>query len=455
MSKIKVYRIRKLSADFEMPGDKSMSHRSMMMAGFADGMTRVTGFLPSEDCLSTLHAMQALGVEIDSISPTEFLVYGRNGKFLPSGEPLDCGNSGTTMRLMCGLLAGQPFSTKLFGDASLSKRPMKRIKEPLESMGATIRCEGADNRPPVEVTGGNLKGIDYTTPVPSAQLKSAILLAGLQAEGHTRVTEKTLSRDHTERMLRHFHANLVQEDTRITVNGRTQLHAQDFCVPGDFSSAAFWLVAAASMPGARLKIRNVGLNPTRTGLLTVLLRMGAQLRESVNDDRTEPSGSLEIVEGTRLKGTEIGGAEIPNVIDEIPIIAVAAALAQGKTVIKDAAELRVKESDRLAAIATNFRAFGVPIEETSDGLIIEGGAPLHAARVPSYGDHRIAMASAILGLFAQGASVIDDTDCIRTSYPTFEKHLSEVLDGDTASKFAVKWPFRKKPARPGDKVVRQ
>lgn len=448
MSKIKVYRIRKLSADFEMPGDKSMSHRSMMMAGMADGVTRVTGFLPSEDCLSTLHAMQALGVEIDSISPTEYLVHGRNGKFRAPGEPLDCGNSGTTMRLMAGLLSGQPFSTKLFGDASLSRRPMKRIKAPLEAMGATIHCEGTDDRPPIEVRGGQLKAIDYTTPVPSAQLKSAILLAGLQAKGSTRVTEKTLSRDHTERMLRHFHANLVQEGTSITVHGGTTLHAHDFKVPGDFSSAAFWLVAAASMPGAHLKIRNVGLNPTRTGLLTILLRMGAQLRESINENSTESCGTLEITEGTRLKGTEIGGAEIPNVIDEIPIIAVAAALAQGKTVIKDAAELRVKESDRLAAIATNFRAFGVPIEETPDGLIIEGGAPLHAARVPSYGDHRIAMSSAILGLFAEGASIVDDTDCIMTSYPTFEKHLAEVLDGDTASKFAVKWPFRKKAARP-------
>ncbi|MDX6767176.1 MAG: 3-phosphoshikimate 1-carboxyvinyltransferase [Candidatus Methylacidiphilales bacterium] len=451
MSKIKVYRIRKLAAEFEMPGDKSMSHRALMMAGFADGETRVSGFLPSEDCLSTLHAMQALGVEIDTISPTEFIIQGRRGKFLASGEPLDCGNSGTTMRLLTGLLSGQDFATKLFGDASLSKRPMKRVKEPLESMGAVIHCEGADNRPPIEVRGGKLKGIHYKTPVASAQLKSAILLAGLQAEGSTCVTEKTASRDHTERMLRHFHAHLAQKDLSVTVHGGTMLHGEDFRVPGDFSSAAFWLVAASAMLGARLKISNVGLNPTRTGLLTVLLRMGAQLRESVNDNATEPCGSLEILEGTRLKGTEIGGAEIPNVIDEIPIIAVAAALAEGRTVIKDAGELRVKESDRLAAIATNFRAFGVPIEETPDGLIIEGGAPLHAARVPSYGDHRIAMASAILGLFAEGASIIDDTDCIQTSYPTFEKHLAEVLDGDTASKFAVKWPFRKKTARPQTK----
>jgi 3-phosphoshikimate 1-carboxyvinyltransferase len=444
MSKLKVYRIRRLSAELEMPGDKSMSHRSMMLAGFADGPTRVTGFLPSEDCLSTLHAMQALGVEIDSLDATTHIVQGRNGRFLAPSEPLDCGNSGTTMRLLTGLLSGQSFTTRLFGDASLSKRPMKRVKEPLEKMGATIRCEGADNRPPLEITGGSLHGIDYKTPVASAQLKSALLLAGLQAEGRTRVTEDTTSRDHTERMLKHFHANLAIDGTTVSVHGGTRLHGQDFHVPGDFSSAAFWLVAAAALPGARLKITNAGLNPTRTGLLNVLLRMGAQLRESIGNEGVEPCGTLEIIEGTQLKGTEIGGDEIPNVIDEIPIIAVAAALARGRTVIKDAAELRVKESDRLAAIATNFRAFGVPIEETPDGLIIEGGAPLSAAKVPCYGDHRIAMASAILGLFASGSTIVEDTDCIRTSYPTFEKHLAEILDGDTASKFAVKWPFKRK-----------
>ena len=443
MAHIKVYRIRKFNAEFEMPGDKSMSHRAIMFASMADGPTRVSGFLPSEDCLSTLHAMQALGVEIDSIDATTHLVQGRNARFLAPGEPLDCGNSGTTMRLLTGLLAAQPFTTRLFGDASLTKRPMKRVKEPLERMGASIHCEGAHDRPPLEITGGPLQGIDYKTPVASAQLKSALLLAGLQATGKTRVTEPTASRDHTERMLRHFHANLLIEGKSITVHGGTGLHGEDFHVPGDFSSAAFWLVAAAALPGARLKITNVGLNPTRTGLLNVLLRMGAQLRESVASDALEPCGTLEIIEGTQLKGTEIGGAEIANVIDEIPILAVAAALAQGRTVIKDAAELRVKESDRLAAIATNFRAFGVSIEETPDGLIIQGGAPLHAARVPSYGDHRIAMASAILGLFAEGASIIEDTACIRTSYPTFEKHLTEILDGDTASKFAVKWPFKR------------
>jgi 3-phosphoshikimate 1-carboxyvinyltransferase len=452
MSQLKVYRIRKLNAEFEMPGDKSMSHRAIMFAGLADGPTRVTGFLPSEDCLCTLHAMQALGVEIDSIDDTTHIVQGRDAHFLAPGEPLDCGNSGTTMRLLTGLLAAQPFTTRLFGDASLTKRPMKRVKEPLERMGARIRCEGANDRPPLEITGGPLQGIDYTTPVASAQLKSALLLAGLQASGKTRVTEPTASRDHTERMLRHFHAHLDIEGHSVTVHGGTRLHGQDFHVPGDFSSSAFWLVAAAALPGARLKITKVGLNPTRTGLLNVLLRMGAQLRESIESDSTEPCGTLEIIEGGPLKGTEIGGDEIPNVIDEIPIIAVAAALAQGRTVIKDAAELRVKESDRLAAIATNFRAFGVPIEETPDGLIIEGGAPLHAAKVPSYGDHRIAMASAILGLFADGVSIIEDTACIRTSYPTFEKHLGEILDGDTSSKFAVKWPFKrsqtKAPSKP-------
>lgn len=447
MAQLKVYRVRKIAAEFEMPGDKSMSHRAIMMASLADGTTRITGFLPSEDCLSTLHAMQALGVDIDSVDATTHIVTGSDKKLTAPAEPLDCGNSGTTMRLLSGILAAQPFTTRLFGDASLSRRPMKRIKEPLEKMGATIVCHGANDRPPLEITGGPLKGITYRTPVASAQLKSALLLAGLFAEGKTTVTEPILSRDHTERMLRHFHVNLINEGLSNTLYGGSRLHAQDFQVPGDFSSSAFWLVAAAAMPGARLKITNVGLNPTRTGLLNVLLRMGAQLREMVTHDGAEPLGTIEITEGTQLKGTEIGGAEIPNVIDEIPILAVAAVLARGRTVIKNAEELRVKESDRLAAIATNLRAFGAQIEETPDGLIIDGGTPLHAARVPSYGDHRIAMACAILALFADGASIIEDTDCIRTSYPSFEKHLAEILDADTASKFAVKWPFKRTRAK--------
>jgi len=430
MSEIKVKRLKKLQARFQVSGDKSISHRSAILAGFASGKTKVTGFLNSEDCLNTLHAMQALGVETETLSETSFVITGRSGKFLAPGESLDCGNSGTSIRLLAGLLAGQPFDTRLFGDASLSKRPMKRIVEPLQLMGGKITCEGADLRPPITVHGTALKGITYQTPIPSAQLKSALLLAGLQAEGKTVVKESIQSRDHTERMLKHFHASMHQEGTEVSVYGGHTLHAQDIQVPGDISSAAFWLVAAAAFPKSRITLPCVGLNPTRTGLLNVLMRMGAQITETVESNGVEPYGTLSINEGGALKATTVGGKEIPNVIDELPILAVAFALAEGTSVIKDATELRVKETDRIAALAVNLRAFGVEVEETPDGLIVHGGKPIKAATVESFGDHRIAMAFIILGLFAEGTTVVKGTECIATSYPLFEKHLNMVIRGE-------------------------
>jgi len=446
MASFKVHPVRQIKATLQVPGDKSISHRSMMLGGFADGTTRVTGFLPSEDCLCSLAAMQALGVEIESIDPQTHLVRGVSGQFHESSEPLDCGNSGTTIRLLAGLVAGQSFKTRLFGDASLNKRPMKRIADPLAKMGAKVVCEGENQRPPLLIEGTKLSPIDYRMPVASAQLKSCILFAGLLAEGKTTVHQPAVCRDHTERMLLHFHASLKPGPKTIELNGGSRLHARDLHVPGDFSSAAFWLVAAAAMPGASIVLPKVGLNPTRTALLNVLMRMGAQIKENVEDNSFEPYGTLRIEEGSMLKGTTIGGEEIPNLIDELPILAVAAAVAQGTTVIKDAQELRVKESDRLAALAKNLKAFGVDVEETPDGLIINGGKPIQAASVDSLGDHRIAMAFAILGLFANGNSIINDTGCIATSYPGFQRHLAEVLDSDSSAKFSFKWlnPLKKK-----------
>jgi 3-phosphoshikimate 1-carboxyvinyltransferase len=432
-STITVRQARSLGGEITVPGDKSLSHRAVLFSALADGQTIIEGFLPGEDCVCTMRMLQAMGCVIEVDSKTRLIVHGTSGKLQPPLEPLDCGNSGTAMRLMAGVLAGQPFTSKLIGDASLSGRPMKRIVDPLTTMGAKIKGQGKTHTAPLEITGGPLIGIEYTLPVASAQLKSCLLLAGLFATGTTAITEKTPSRDHTERLLAHFHApsNIdidPETDARtIRLRGGTKLHGRDFNVPGDFSSAAFWIVAAAAMPGADLMVTNLGLNGTRTGLLSVLTRMGANISEAITDSACEPFGNVRI-NGRKLRGTKIAGAEIANVIDELPIIAVAGALAEGETEIRDAKELRVKETDRIAAMATNLRAFGVQVTEHEDGMTIHGAGAekLHGAKVGSFGDHRIAMASAILGLFAKGETVISETGCIATSYPTFEDDLNKV-----------------------------
>jgi 3-phosphoshikimate 1-carboxyvinyltransferase len=422
----KVRRAPALQTELTVPGDKSISHRAVMLAALSNGPCVIRGFLPSEDCLCTANAMRALGIEIEAADPTTLVVHGAKRVFRQPKQDIDCGNSGTTMRLLAGILAGQPFRSRLIGDASLSKRPMKRVMEPLTQMGASIRCEGANDRPPLVIEGAKLKPIHFFSPVASAQVKSAVLLAGMFASGKTTVTEPTQSRDHTERMLEYFLVRPQRDDTTVSIFGGLTPESRPFNVPGDISSAAFWLVAAAAHPGSHLLVKNVGLNPTRTGILGVLLRMGAQVREVIENDDAEPLGSIEI-RGARLRGTTIAGKEIPNVIDELPVLAVAAALAQGKTIIADAHELRVKETDRLAAIATNLRAMGVQVAETEDGLEITGGNPLHGARLSSFGDHRIAMAFAIAGLFAEGETTITDTDCVATSYPGFEAQLEGIL----------------------------
>ena len=414
-----------IHAELTVPGDKSISHRAIMLAALSNGRGEVTGFLPSEDCLSTMKAFQQLGIEITRPDDTTVVIEGRRGHFTPPTADIDCGNSGTTMRLLCGLLAAQPFRSRLIGDASLSKRPMKRVIDPLTQMGAKITAEGTGGCAPLVIEGGPLKAIHYTVPVASAQVKSAVLLAGLFAKGSTKVTEPEQSRDHTERMLAWHLLRPRKTGLSVSIPGGQTLESRDFPVPGDISSAAFWLVAAAARPGSHLMVRNVGLNPARTGVLAVLIRMGAHVSEIVESSDCEPVGTVE-VRGARLHATTIGGSEIPNVIDELPVLAVAAALAKGRTVIKDARELRVKETDRIAAVARNLRAFGVQVDELDDGMEIEGGAKLHGAEVESFGDHRIAMAFAILALFAEGQSLIKNTDCVNTSYPGFYETLRKL-----------------------------
>lgn len=430
MTDWKIHNAPSIRTELKVPGDKSISHRAIIFAAMANGTATITGFLPGEDCECTMKAIQQLGVQIERVDETTVVVHGTNGRFTAPDDDIDCGNSGTTMRLLSGILAAQPFRSRLIGDASLSKRPMKRVIDPLSQMGAKIKAEGStpggDPAAPLVIDGGGLSAIDYVLPVASAQVKSAVLLAGLFAGGATSVTEPVQSRDHTERMLEWHVARPRRDGLKVTVVGGTQLESRDFEVPGDISSAAFWLVAAAAQPGSHLLVKDIGLNPTRTGILSVLIRMGAQVMEHVDFQEGEPRGSI-TVSGGRLRGTEIGGRDIPNVIDELPILAVAGALAAGRTIIRDAHELRVKETDRIAAVARNLRAFGVEVQENEDGLEIQGGCELKGADVSSDGDHRIAMASAILGLFATGTTIVRDTACVNTSYPGFFEMLQRIM----------------------------
>ena len=402
-----------------------------MLAALSDGPCCVTNYLRGEDCLGTLRVLRQLGVSIDESPDGSFVVHGCGGRFRASSDDLDCGNSGTTMRLMSGLLAAQPFRSRLTGDPSLSRRPMRRVMEPLGLMGALLRTEGEGDRPPLIIDGtANLQGIEYRLPVASAQVKSCVLLAGLMGRGETTVVQPVPTRDHTERMLESFGVPVSREGERITVRGGQLPRARDFAVPGDISSAAFWLVAASAQRDAKLVLHDVGLNPTRTGILAVLRRMGAVIQETASHESGEQFGSIE-VRGEQLQGTTIGGGEIPNVIDEIPVLAVAGALASGSTVIRDASELRVKESDRLAVVAHHLAAMGADVTENPDGLVIRGGRPLHGARLDSHGDHRIAMAFAIAGLLAEGETVIENTECVETSYPGFAAQLEQLVEGNS------------------------
>lgn len=429
MAEIKSRRAPRIEAEIRVPGDKSISHRAVLLSALASGTSVISGFLPGEDCLSTVNAMRALGVTIEQPEPTTLIVHGTGGKFTAPTHDIDCGNSGTLMRLLAGFLAGQPFSSRLTGDASLCSRPMNRIIDPLRQMGARITGQGEKGTAPLEIEGSRLTGIHYQSPVASAQIKSAILLAGLFATGTTSVSEPVQSRDHSERMMEYYGLNLKKNGLTVSLEGGQIPTASNFQIPGDISSAAFWLVAAAAQPGSNMRIADVGLNITRTGILGVLVRMGTRHRETVvKYAQVEQMGSIEIWGGP-FQGTIIEGREIPNVIDELPVLAVAGALAQGTTIIRDAKELRVKETDRIAAVVSNLKLMGAHVEETPDGMIIHGGAPLRGAVLPSYGDHRIAMAFAIAGLFADGETTLTDTACVATSYPGFETTLGQILRG--------------------------
>lgn len=415
-----------VAGSVRVPGDKSISHRALLLGAVAHGDSEIRGLLRGEDCRATMAALGAVGVEIVESPDGTVCVRGRGLDAWTEPESiLDAGNSGTTLRLLAGLLAGRPFCSLLTGDGSLRRRPMRRIVDPLRAMGATVLGRADGGFPPLAIRGGRLRGIAWPSPVASAQVKSAVLLAGLQAEGETSVTEPTLSRDHTEQMLRAFGLAPRRDGTTVTVAGGARLTGTAVRVPGDLSSAAFLLVAAAARGGAEIRVRGVGVNPTRTGLLDVLERMGAEVRrEQPRLEGGEPVADL-VVRGRRLRGVQIGADLIPRLIDEVPVLAVAAAVAEGETVISGAAELRLKEVDRLSAVAEELGRMGAAVSVSQDSLRIRGGAALRGAAVSSRGDHRMAMSLAVAALFADGETVIRDVACADTSFPGFARVLAD------------------------------
>lgn len=423
-----IHRIKQATAirgKLTVPGDKSISHRALLFAAIAEGKTMIHNLSSSADVLSTLNCIRQLGIVADKKNG-DIEIEGR-GKFgfSASKNDLDCGNSGTTIRLLSGILAAQPFASTLTGDASLSKRPMRRVIEPLSQMGASISCQ-IEGFPPLVIQGRQLKSIAYQMPIASAQVKSCILLAGLYAIGTTTVVEPYLSRDHTERMLRDFGLNVKTDSSSVSIEGPATLTGCDVFVPGDISSAAFFMAAALMVPNSELTIQNVCLNPTRTGLLDVLQAMGANIvihqYETIS---SEPIGEI-IVRSSQLYGATILPDAIPKLIDEIPILAVLATQAKGKTIVTGARELRVKESDRLKSIVTNLAAMGIEIEELEDGFVIEGPQKLAGARLDSFDDHRIAMAFSIAGLISLGDTYIQNVDCVRISMPNFYEALATI-----------------------------
>jgi len=425
MTRLIVRPTPRLAGAVTVPGDKSITHRAILLAALADGPTVINGYLPADDCLRSLAAVEALGVTVVKEPALRLRIEGKGVDALR--EPaslLDLGNSGTTLRLLTGLLAGRPFVSVLTGDASLRRRPMRRVIEPLTRMGAEIFAWGGGERAPLVIQGRRpLRSIDAALPVASAQLKSALLLAALSAEGTTRITEPARSRDHTERMLPQFGARVKSDGTGVSLAGPQRLRGAEISVPGDLSSAAFLLVAAiivgSSSAGGEVRLPSVGVNPTRTGLLDLLARMGAKVGlERPRELSGEPVADL-IVSPAALRGVTAAGSEIVAMIDEFPILCVAAAVAKGETLVRDAQELRVKESDRIAVMGRELRKLGAGIEELPDGVRIAGGAVLHGATCHSHGDHRIAMALAVAGLAARGETIIEDVQCIETSFPGF------------------------------------
>lgn len=417
---------KSLKGELSIPGDKSISHRAVMFGSLAQGRTEIRNFLEGADCLSTIDCFRRLGIRIEvTADAVTILGKGLEGLSAPSGI-LDAGNSGTTTRLISGILAAQPFESTLTGDASIQKRPMKRIMEPLSLMGADISSLHHNNCAPLLIRGRQLKGIHYHSPVASAQVKSSILLAGLYADGETMVTEPVISRNHSEIMLRTFGATVETKGTTACIRPYPKLEGQKILVPGDISSAAYFIAAGLLVPGSDLLIRNVGINPTRDGILRVAQAMGAKISLLNVNTEGEPTADLHVVYSP-LRGTVIEGDLIPTLIDELPILAVMAAAAEGTTVIRDAAELKVKESDRIAVMTRNLAAMGADVTPTEDGMIIHGGRPLKGAQIQTHGDHRIAMSFAVCSLIAEGMTTLDDSQCVSISYPSFYSDLRKLL----------------------------
>ena len=419
---MEIKKLTNLHGEITVPGDKSISHRAVMFGSLAKGTTRITHFLEGADCLSTISCFRKMGIDIEN-NNGEILVHGKGLRGLSSPtDILDVGNSGTTTRLISGILAGQNFVSELTGDDSIQSRPMKRIMTPLLSMGADITSIKGNNCVPLRIAGHPLKAIHYDSPVASAQVKSCVLLAGMYSDGVTSVTEPVLSRNHTEIMLNYFGAQVTSEGTTASIVPEPSLHAREITVPGDISSAAYFIAAGLLVPRSEILLKNVGINPTRDGLLRVCKDMGADITMlNVNMDG-EPTADL-LVRTSSLHGTTVSGEIIPTLIDEIPMIAVMAAFAEGTTIIKDAKELKVKESDRILVMAENLSRMGADITPTDDGMIIHGGKPLHGAGIDSYLDHRVAMSFAIAGLLCDGPLSIKGGDCVKISYPEFYEDL--------------------------------
>jgi 3-phosphoshikimate 1-carboxyvinyltransferase len=418
--------LKGLSGSIAVPGDKSISHRSVMFGAISEGVSTVTNFLPGDDCLSTISCFRKLGVQIEE-HENELRIIGKglDGLSEPA-EFLDVGNSGTTIRLMLGILSGRPFFAALQGDHSIGKRPMTRVTVPLREMGAQIEGRKNGEYTPIAIRGGNLKPIHYQMPVASAQVKSSLLFAGLQADGETTIIEKTESRDHTERMIRHFGGEIKKESGRITIKGGQKLFGAHVHVPGDISSAAFFLVAGAVIPNSEITLTNVGLNPTRTGIFDVMKQMGADIQILRSEDQAfEPYGDL-LIKTSQLKGTIIEGDLIPRLIDEIPIIALLATQAEGTTIIKDAQELKVKETNRIDTVVNELKKLGANIVATEDGMIINGKSSLQGGTVSSHGDHRIGMMLAIAAAICSDDVYLENPTAISVSYPNFFTHLNQL-----------------------------
>ena len=419
---MEIKKLTNLHGEITVPGDKSISHRAVMFGSLAKGTTRITHFLEGADCLSTISCFRKMGIDIEN-NNGEILVHGKGLRGLSSPtDILDVGNSGTTTRLISGILAGQNFVSELTGDDSIQSRPMKRIMTPLLSMGADITSIKGNNCVPLRIAGHPLKAIHYDSPVASAQVKSCVLLAGMYSDGVTSVTEPVLSRNHTEIMLNYFGADITSEGTTASIKPEPVLEGREVQVPGDISSAAYFIAAGLLTPGSEILLKNVGINPTRAGILKVCMDMGADITLLNESTEGEPTADL-LIRTSSLKGTVIEGGIIPTLIDEIPMIAVMAAFAEGTTIIRDAQELKVKESDRIAVMVDNLTRMGADIEGTDDGMIIHGGKPLHGAVIDSYLDHRIAMSFAVAGTICDGTVDILNGECVNISYPEFYHDL--------------------------------